>query len=111
MDKFASHILTRDLKSNIFLPYFTVAMDLGMLVHLQLKPTFSLWSKRHSYVELHLDSHLIGAKESISPKHMIVIHTAAKPGFHKLLKTTVPLYKAPSQKVFLKTEILNNTKM
>lgn len=36
---------------------------------------------------------------------MIPIHTVAKPGFQKLMKTTVPLYKIPSEKFFSKTEL------
>ncbi|CAM4728583.1 unnamed protein product [Leuciscus chuanchicus] len=38
-------------------------------------------------------------------KNMIPIYTVAKPGFLKLMKTTVPLYKVPSQKFFSKTEL------
>ncbi|KAL0189899.1 hypothetical protein M9458_016998, partial [Cirrhinus mrigala] len=38
-------------------------------------------------------------------KDMIPIYTVAKPGFLKLMKTTVPLYKVPSQKFFSKTEL------
>ncbi|XP_051771149.1 E3 SUMO-protein ligase ZBED1-like [Ctenopharyngodon idella] len=38
-------------------------------------------------------------------KDMIPIHTVGKPGFQKLMKTTVPLYKSPSEKFFSKTEL------
>lgn len=38
-------------------------------------------------------------------KDMIPVHTVAKPGFQKLMKTTVPLFKIPSEKFFSKTEL------